>query len=195
MAPALLAVLLPALFWDRPVDTADALRKAGIERLSASPAGKSSGGNWGLQPPLSTARATRAVAPGVEYRMDVASATRVPWVDANGWRFDRDPRGRLLRCAGWGANCSRRRSIRLWRTGRHSRNAGRPATVSPHAALPGRDRPAAPPPKANIAVVDNGSDAMAEVLNLRRAITCCFISFPPPIRGTNPLIPSRSRGG
>ena len=23
--------------------------------------------------------------------MDVASATRVPWVDANGWRFEREP--------------------------------------------------------------------------------------------------------
>src|ERR1017187_1686382 len=26
-----------------------------------------------------------------EYHMNVASATRVPWVDANGWRFEREP--------------------------------------------------------------------------------------------------------
>ena len=39
MSLALLAVLLPTLFWDRPVDTADTLRKAGIERLYV-PAGR-----------------------------------------------------------------------------------------------------------------------------------------------------------
>ena len=36
------------------------------------------------------AKFVKLPAPGVEYRMDVAAATSLPWVDANGWRFARD---------------------------------------------------------------------------------------------------------
>jgi hypothetical protein len=92
MPLAFLAVLLPGLYWDRPVDTADALRKAGIERLYV-PAGREM--LWReLGFPATAfdrAHAVQAAAPTVEYQMDVASATRVPWVDANGWRFEREP--------------------------------------------------------------------------------------------------------
>jgi hypothetical protein len=34
--------------------------------------------------------AVRLLVPGVEYRTNVASATRRPWVNANGWRLDRE---------------------------------------------------------------------------------------------------------
>src|SRR5215469_1100285 len=32
--------------------------------------------------------------PGVQYRMNEASATRSPWIDANGWRILRKPGAR-----------------------------------------------------------------------------------------------------
>ena len=77
MPLAFLAVLLPTLFWDRPVETADTLRKAGIERLYV-PAGQQQA--WRKAGFAATAfdraHAVQAVAPTVEYHMDVASATR-----------------------------------------------------------------------------------------------------------------------
>jgi hypothetical protein len=35
--------------------------------------------------------AVRIPTPGVEYRTNVASATRKPWINASGWRIDREP--------------------------------------------------------------------------------------------------------
>lgn len=46
---------------------------------------------WLQAAPREPAGAVKATSPGVEYHMDVASATTVPWVDANGWRFIRHP--------------------------------------------------------------------------------------------------------
>src|SRR5579883_2137826 len=37
------------------------------------------------------ADAVKLPTPGVEYRANVASPSRVPWVDANGWRIERAP--------------------------------------------------------------------------------------------------------
>src|SRR5689334_22311612 len=85
-----LAAMLPWLYWDQGVATAEAVRQAGIERLYV-PAGQEA--TW--QAAGFAARAfdagkfVKLPAPGVEYRADVASATNVPWVDANGWRFER----------------------------------------------------------------------------------------------------------
>src|ERR1700694_770353 len=46
-------------------------------------------------PPDRIAGAEKLPAPGVQYRMNEASATRSPWVDANGWRFVRSPKARF----------------------------------------------------------------------------------------------------
>src|SRR5690349_7498066 len=39
------------------------------------------------------ANAIKLHTPGVQYRMNEASATSVPWIDSNGWRFSRDRNG------------------------------------------------------------------------------------------------------
>jgi hypothetical protein len=36
------------------------------------------------------------VAPGIDRKVNVASATTAPWVDANGWRFRRNPAGEFV---------------------------------------------------------------------------------------------------
>jgi hypothetical protein len=168
MPLAFLAVLLPTLFWDRPIETADTLRKAGIERLRV-PAGRA--GAWrkaGFEAiAFDRARAVQAVAPRVEYHMDVASATRVPWVDANGWRFEREP-GRSFFCdapAGSAALAAAEASA----YGVEAAIRAAPDDLSPFARMlkflaeTGQPRL---PVMANIGVIDNGSDTMAEVLNL-----------------------------
>ena len=87
----LLAAALPWLYWDHPASTAASLKQAGIERLYV-PAGQEDA--WkalGFDARvLDATHAAKAAPPGVRYRMDIAAATNVPWVDANGWRFERD---------------------------------------------------------------------------------------------------------
>lgn len=89
------AVLLPSLFWDRGPETAAQLRQAGVTRLSV-PA--SLEGAWKTESGFSVRvadpqTAIKLVTPGVQYRTNEASATRSPWINTNGWRFLRQPKG------------------------------------------------------------------------------------------------------
>ena len=168
MPLAFLAVLLPTLFWDRPVATADTLRKAGIERL-AVPAGQEPA--WRklgfAADEFDRARAVQAVAPKVEYHMDVASATRVPWVDANGWRFEREPRRAFFYDAPAGSAALA--AAEAFAYGAEAAIRAAPEDLAPFAAMLkflGEIDQARLPVSANIGVLDDGSDTMAEVLNL-----------------------------
>jgi hypothetical protein len=92
---------LPSLCWAQPVETAPAVRRAGIESLFVPPqtvaAWRKAG--FAATPFGEEERAARVElqVPGVAGRPEVASATSRPWVDANGWRFVRNPQGRF-RC-------------------------------------------------------------------------------------------------
>jgi hypothetical protein len=168
MPLAFLAVLLPTLFWDRPIDTADLLRKAGVERLYV-PAGQEQA--WRKAGFAATAfdraHAVQAVAPAVEYHMDVSSATRVPWVDANGWRFDREPGRSYFYDAPAGSAALA--AAEAFAYGVDAAIHAVPDDLAPLARmlrfLGEIDKPRLPV-RANIGVVDDGSDTMAEVLNL-----------------------------
>jgi hypothetical protein len=93
----LLLAALPGLFWDGAADTAPALREAGIREIYVAPSQASSWkGVDGITVEIADPQqAARALAPRVNYRMDQASASRVPWLDSNGWRFLRQPQGRF----------------------------------------------------------------------------------------------------
>jgi hypothetical protein len=168
MPLALLAVLLPTLFWDRPIETADTLHKAGIERLYV-PAGQER--VWRKRgfaaSPFDRAGAAQAVAPNVEYRMDVASATRVPWVDANGWLFEREPGRSFFYDAPAGS--AGLAAAEAFAYGADAAIRAAPEDLAPLVRmlkfLGEIDQPRLPV-RANIGVIDDGSDAMAEVLNL-----------------------------
>lgn len=168
MPLAFLAVLLPTLFWDRPIEAADTLRKAGIERLYV-PTGREQA--WRKAGFTATAfdraRAAQAVAPKVEYHMDVASATRVPWVDANGWRFEREP-GRSFFCDAppGGAALA---AAEAFAYGAEAAIRSAPEDLAGFARMLkflGEIEQPRLPVMANIGVIDDGSDTMAEVLNL-----------------------------
>lgn len=92
----LLLAALPALFWDGAADTAPALRDAGIKQILVPAARMASWKSVGFAAEAADlAGAVKLLAPTVNYRMNVASATNAPWIMANGWRFIRRPQGRF----------------------------------------------------------------------------------------------------
>ena len=93
----MLAAALPGLYWEGAADTAPSLREAGITRIFV-PAARAAAwkGAEGIAADVADLRqAVKLVTPRVNYRPDQASATRTPWLDANGWRFLRQPQGRF----------------------------------------------------------------------------------------------------
>ncbi len=94
LAHALL-LALPVVYWDQPASTAAALRAAGIERVRLPPERAAEWRDAGvLAVALERAERSARVAlrpPGIAGRADLASASRRPWLDANGWRYLRRP--------------------------------------------------------------------------------------------------------
>ena len=94
----LAAVLaLPLLFWDKGPETSDRLRQAQIDHICVPPALASA---WKTSPEISVeikdpGHLAKVATPGVEFRNRMASATRAPWVNSNGWRFLRTPGGQF----------------------------------------------------------------------------------------------------
>ena len=91
---------LPCLYWTQAVESAPALKKAGIERLCVAPDQVEAWRQAGFTPVALTdtdlaLRETMA-APGIRARVDRASATRSPWVFTNGSRFLKDPAGKFV---------------------------------------------------------------------------------------------------
>jgi len=93
----LFAAVLPGLFWEGAPDTAPALREAGIRQIVVPAACVQ---DWKGVPEIAATAgdiegAVKLLAPKVNYRVDQASATRAPWLDANGWRIMRQPEGKF----------------------------------------------------------------------------------------------------
>ena len=90
MIALLLAFGIPNLFWEPGPETAAALEQAGIECPYVRPEKMAS---WktagkcvmGADPAIPE----KVRVPGIQNRMNVASASRSPWIDSNGWRFQR----------------------------------------------------------------------------------------------------------
>jgi hypothetical protein len=168
---ALLLAALPCLFWPSGVESAPALKSAGIQRLCVPPdqaeAWRAAG--FSVLPLDESQRASRETlpAPGIRPRVDRASPTRSPWVWASGWRFLRVPAG----------------------TYSYELPAGKAALAAAEAFAYGADAvlkvdpsdveslgrmqsflatlpEQALPDLADVAVVDDGGAALAEVLNL-----------------------------
>lgn len=96
----LLLALLPLLYWPHGIETAPQLKQAGIEQIATPPEAAEAWRNAGFKvtalPKNELEGRERLLIPGVARRANVASPTRVPWVDANGWRFLRKPGGQFF---------------------------------------------------------------------------------------------------
>lgn len=152
-----------------PPDRAEALRGAGFEVTAIAPADLSS------RIALPT--------PGMTRQVWLASATRSPWVDANGWRFTRNRAGRFSYelPAGKAALAA----AESFAYGADAVLKIDPADVPAlgqmlafQAQLPARDLP----PVADFGVVDDGSPLTGEVLNLLTRRNLLYQIVPAPSR-------------
>ena len=162
---------LPSLYWAQPVETAPALKQAGIERLcvpaEAAAAWQAAGFTVVPLSEKDRAERTRLQAPGLRSRAEVASASVRPWIFANGWRFLRKPDGRY-----WGdvpAGKAALAAAEAFAYGADAVLAIDPADLESFgkmraflASVPDSSLPAF----ADVAVVDDASPPLGEILNL-----------------------------
>ena len=178
------AALLPGLYWDQGPETAAALDRAGITRLFVPAAREKAWRDAGFGAnALDPAGRKHAEAPGVEYQMNVASATSEPWITANGWRFARDPGGMWFYDAPEGKAALAAAEAYAWGVDAVVRAAPSdlPAFGRMTAFLRRIDQPPMPV-MANIGIVDDGSETTGEVLNLlaRRNLLFRVVKAPDP---------------
>lgn len=191
MNSLLLLLALPLLYWQGGTESAPALRRAGVERLCVPPAQAEGWRKAGFEViPMSRAELAsrqKLLTPGIAARADVASPTRAPWVNANGWLFTRD--------------LSRKEKGKYYYD---DLPAGKAALAAAEAFTYGADAvlkidpsdlerfgqmlaflrqlpPDNAPPLADLAVVDDGSPLTGEVMNLLARRNLLFRVSPTPL--------------
>jgi hypothetical protein len=171
MILSLVLATLPSLYWAQPVETAPLVKQAGIERLrvpaEAAEAWRAAGLSVVPLEEKERSERTRLSPPGLRPRAEVASASVRPWVFANGWRFLRKVDGRY-----WGDPPAGKAALAVAEAYAYGADAvlaidavdlepaGRMLAFL--SSLPDSSLPAA----ADVAVVDDGSPPIGEVLNL-----------------------------
>ncbi len=126
-------------------------------------------------------------APGVQYRMNVATASSAPWVNANGWRIALDnARGKT---AGFyydvpGATAALSAAEAFAYGAEAAIHTDEPGAqrFNEMAAILKRVKPRTLPVMANVGVIDDGSNAAGEIMNLlaRRNLLFKIVSAPDP---------------
>ena len=183
---------LPCLYWTAAVDSAPRVKAAGIERLCVPPERADDWRKAGFSA-VALSEGDLAVRdtllpPGIRARADRASATRSPWVDANGWRFLRDPAGQYAYDLPAGRAALAAAEAVVY--GADAVLKIDPADLESLgdmlafvAQLPANNLPAA----ADLAVVDDGSAPLGEVLNLlvRRNLLIRIVKVPSSDFGIN----------
>ena len=183
--PLLLALLAagPCVYWTQGLDSKAALGAAGITRICVPPEQAETWKGAGLtvvavSGPDLAAREALPV-PGVTARAGVASPTRAPWIVASGWRILRRPTAAYAYTvpAGKGALAAAEAAA----YGVDAVLQVDPADLSAvgpilalAASLPAVDLPAA----ADLGVVDDGTPATGEVMNLLSRRNLLFAPVP-----------------
>ena len=162
---------LPCVYWTHGVETKAQLDAASITRICvpAEQAERWRAAGVEATPVTAAALAARNVlpAPGIAARAGLASPTRAPWIVANGWQFQRDPAGKYAyqvpvgKAALAAAEAFAYGADALLQIDPADLGAAG-AMLTFLAGLP----PATPQPIADLAVVDDGSAAAGEVMNL-----------------------------
>lgn len=179
-----LAAILPWLYWDQGAATADAVKQAGIDRLYVPAEQVAAWKAAGFAArAFDAAKFVKLPAPGVEYRTDVASATSVPWVDANGWRFERGGARAYYNDVPWRRAALAAAEAYAYGVEAviHAEARDLPAFGRMLAFLRGMES-AELPALGNIGIVDDGSAETGEVLNLlaRRNLLARVVAAPDP---------------
>jgi hypothetical protein len=169
MILVLLAVALPGLYWDQAPETAAVLERAGIEQVFVPPARLPAWqGRTGIEVQAADLQqATKLAEPGVQFRMNEASATRSPWITANGWEMLRSPAA-LFHYEVKGAAAGLAAAEAFAYGGRaviSTDEAGLKPLAYMLRFLRALDRPELPP-FADIGVVDDGSPETGELMTM-----------------------------
>ena len=89
----------PLIYWTGGIETAESLKQFGIEQIATPPNKSEEWRKAGFKVvAVSSAeiqQRAKLLTPRIADRANVASATRSPWIDANGWRFVRNSSGRF----------------------------------------------------------------------------------------------------
>jgi hypothetical protein len=163
------AAILPSLFWDKGPETAPQLQKAGIAQIAVPAALEAA---WKDQagfavrvadPPA----AIKLTTPGVQFRVNEASATRSPWVELNGWQFLRKPSGRFIYDApGPAAALCAAEAFLFGADAVVKTDAAGLEPLGAMLAFLGNLPPANLPEVADIGFVDDGSEEAGEAMKL-----------------------------
>lgn len=168
----LLAAALPCLLWTQGLEGAPAVKAAGIRRVCVPPeqADGWRAAGFDVTPLTDTEVALREVLPPPGIRPRGAgrvSATRSPWVNASGWRFRRDPKGQYVYTLPPGTAALA--AAEAFTYGGDAVLKVDPADLAPLgqmitflSELPPSDLPEV----AELAIVDDGTPLVGEVLNL-----------------------------
>jgi hypothetical protein len=181
----MLALVLISLYTDAPPSAAPQLKPLGIDCVYVAPEAVASWTAAGAcAKPLPAV--TKLPAPGVQYRMNVASASNAPWVNSNGWQYVRglkntalvDAPNPMLAAAeahAYGVDAILKVAPKDWPKYAEA--------VKFVAGLP----PSRLPVLANIGFVDDGSPAAGENLNLlvRRNLLFKVVAAPDPALALN----------
>ena len=179
---------LPCLYWTQGADSAPSLKAAGIERVCVSPERADEWRKAGFSPVVLSdadlAVRDPLLPPGIKARAERVSATRSPWVDANGWRFLRHPEGQYV-YDDLPAGRAALAAAEAYAYGADAVLEIDPADLESLgkimtflARLPASELPDV----ADLAVVDDGSGPLGEVLNLlvRRNLFFRTVKAPDP---------------
>ncbi len=182
---ALAALLVPVLLWDRGPESADQLRQAHIQQI-AVPADAAE--HWKTMGDIRISAVdlnhlTTVPPPSLTFNVQVASATRAPWVNENGWRFLRQPGGNYLyEAKGEGAVLA---AVEAFAYGVRAYLRTDDAGLEPFgrvlAFLSGIENERMNP-EVNIGFVDDGSPESGEFMNLlvRRNLLFKVVQQPEP---------------
>lgn len=169
IAALLLAVTIPTIFISETPATAGRLTETGIKRVYVPAANLEQWKNSGVDA-VSDAdlkNYTKVPAPVMKMRADIGAATSIPWIDSNGWRFRRGLTRAFYATLPPGSGPLA--AAEAYAYGVDAVLAPDRADLAAVAAML-RFLQSAPQaqqtPLANIGVIDDGSPALAEVLNL-----------------------------
>jgi hypothetical protein len=179
--------LLPGLFWTGGSNTVTTMRNAGIDHFCAPPKLVADWKKAGFTvEPLTEKELhsrTKLASPGIDRKVMVASATSAPWVDANGWRFRRQPGGKYYYEVSPGAGALA--AAEAFAFDADAVLQIDPADLEPVGkmlqflrSLPEKKLPDI----ADFGFIDDGSDEAAEILNLlsRRNLLYRIVKAPDP---------------